>query len=91
MTEYEKLDDFPLTPITTTPSSANKTGGWRTLRPIIDEKKCIKCYMCWKFCPDVAIDIVEGKPVINYDYCKGCGICAHECPVNCIEMEKEAI
>jgi len=31
-------------------------------------------------------------PVWNYDYCKGCGTCAFECPVDAIEMvpEKEA-
>jgi len=25
----------------------------------------------------------------NYDICKGCGICAEECPVKAIEMVKE--
>ncbi len=25
----------------------------------------------------------------NYDICKGCGICAEECPVKAIEMKKE--
>ncbi|PIV68985.1 MAG: ferredoxin, partial [Euryarchaeota archaeon CG01_land_8_20_14_3_00_38_12] len=25
----------------------------------------------------------------NYDYCKGCGICANECPKNAINMEEE--
>jgi len=25
----------------------------------------------------------------NYDFCKGCGICAEECPVKAIEMVKE--
>ena len=27
---------------------------------------------------------------VDMDYCKGCGICAHECPKKCIEMVKEA-
>jgi Pyruvate/2-oxoacid:ferredoxin oxidoreductase delta subunit len=30
-------------------------------------------------------------PKINYDYCKGCGICAHECPLKIIKMEREGI
>ncbi|KXA91095.1 pyruvate synthase, partial [candidate division MSBL1 archaeon SCGC-AAA259A05] len=26
---------------------------------------------------------------VDLDYCKGCGICAKECPVDAIEMVKE--
>ena len=85
-------EELKLTPITTVPSDEmNKTGGWRTLRPVIDYDKCIRCWICWKFCPDVAIAIneIENRPEINYDYCKGCGICAKECPKDAISMEKE--
>lgn len=32
---------------------------------------------------------VARKYECNYDYCKGCGICANECPRNAIEMVKE--
>ena len=68
----------------------NKTGSWRTMRPVIDKSKCIKCGRCWEFCPDSAIYMdKEGKSNINYDYCKGCGICSMECPVKCIHMQKE--
>lgn len=68
-----------------------KTGTWRTLRPIIDEEKCIRCYICWKFCPDMSIEVDEegDLPKINLDYCKGCGICANECPKDAIEMVRE--
>lgn len=64
----------------------NKTGSWRTLRPVIDKSKCRKCGMCWMYCPDGAID---EKFDVNYDYCKGCGICTNTCPFNAIKMEKE--
>jgi|AntAceMinimDraft_9_1070365.scaffolds.fasta_scaffold01415_2 pyruvate ferredoxin oxidoreductase delta subunit len=68
----------------------NKTGGWRSFRPVIDQTKCIKCGTCWKFCPDNAVRKNEkGEFEINYDYCKGCGICAKECPVKAIKMVKE--
>ena len=87
--DYKTYEDLPLTPITTVPSDANKTGAWRTFRPIIDLDKCIRCWICWKFCPDVSIKIDKGYPEIDYEHCKGCGICANECPKDAIHMEKE--
>ena len=83
------IDEIPITPINTVNSTAVKTGGWRAFRPICDTDKCIKCWSCWKFCPDVSIAIGEDGPVYDYDHCKGCGICANVCPVNCIEMIPE--
>jgi Pyruvate/2-oxoacid:ferredoxin oxidoreductase delta subunit len=41
-----------------------------------------------KVCPEPAIHPTE-PPVIDYDYCKGCGICIEECPVDAISSEKE--
>jgi len=35
--------------------SFRKTGDWRTERPILDKEKCIKCALCWIYCPDAAI------------------------------------
>ncbi len=70
----------------------NQTGAWRSLRPIYDKEKCIQCLLCWIYCPDASIIVKEGKVLgINYDYCKGCGICAAVCPkkVSAIKMEKE--
>ena len=64
-----------------------ETGDWRTHKPIWDEERCSHCMLCWVFCPDASILVKDGKMVgINYKHCKGCGICAHECPRKCIEM-----
>lgn len=89
---FKSTKDLPKIPMTWQPSSATKTGGWRANRPIIDKGQCIKCHICWKFCPDVAIFIdsdPEGYPEIDLEHCKGCGICAFECPKECITMERE--
>ncbi len=68
----------------------NKTGSWRSERPVIDHEKCVKCGKCETFCPDMAVkETDEGKVEVDLEYCKGCAICAEECPVNAIVMEKE--
>jgi len=73
-----------------TPSSVELTGSWRTFRPIIELAKCTRCELCWKFCPDVAIVLDgDGWPAIDYEHCKGCGICEVECSPKAIAMEKE--
>ena len=70
--------------------ASGKTGIWRIHKPIIDYDKCVKCLLCWLYCPEGAIIREENDvPKINYDYCKGCGICANECPRKAIRMVKE--
>jgi pyruvate ferredoxin oxidoreductase delta subunit len=69
-----------------------ETGDWRSEKPIWDEKKCTHCLLCWIYCPDSAIIVKDGKVQgIDYRYCKGCGICAEECPpkVQAITMVRE--
>lgn len=85
-------DNVPLAPIATESSHEVKTGTWRTLRPVTDRDKCSKCLTCWKYCPDLAVTIEEdGFTIINYDFCKGCGICANECPKKCIVMVRQEL
>lgn len=48
---------------------------------------CFHCDNCYGYCPDNAIIKHEdGSLEINYEYCKGCGICASECPCGAIKM-----
>jgi 2-oxoacid:acceptor oxidoreductase delta subunit (pyruvate/2-ketoisovalerate family) len=55
---------------------------------------CFSCDNCYGVCPDNAV-IKLGQPgehyKIDYDYCKGCGICVAECPSGAIEMRPEEI
>lgn len=67
-----------------------KTGDWRSEKPIWDKEKCTSCLICFIYCPDSSIQVKDGKMTgIDYDFCKGCGICAKECPVKVIKMEIE--
>jgi len=52
---------------------------------------CNLCDNCYIFCPDVAIQKQgeDGPNVIDYDHCKGCGICVEECPRDALVMEEE--
>lgn len=67
-----------------------QTGDWRTFKPIWSEEECIHCLICWANCPDTCVLISEDKMTgINYDHCKGCGICEKICPKDAIKMVKE--
>lgn len=78
--------------IVTEPGSASqyRTGDWRSQRPTYNFKKCIKCGICYIFCPEGCIGQNENRYFeANLFYCKGCGICACECPTGVITMIDE--
>jgi Pyruvate/2-oxoacid:ferredoxin oxidoreductase delta subunit len=54
---------------------------------------CFGCDNCYGVCPDNAvIKLAPGGAyayAIDLDYCKGCGLCAAECPCGAIEMRPE--
>ena len=54
---------------------------------------CFECDNCYGVCPDNAvIKLGPGKGFeFNFDYCKGCGLCASECPCGAIAMLPEGI
>jgi len=94
MSTQEKLGWHSLTQggVITTPGSAKEfhTGDWRTKRPVLQESKCTGCLFCWIYCTEPAILRGPSKAIsFDYQYCKGCGICAVECPVKAITMVEE--
>jgi 2-oxoacid:acceptor oxidoreductase delta subunit (pyruvate/2-ketoisovalerate family) len=53
---------------------------------------CNDCELCLILCPDVAITRREGGGFeIDLNYCKGCGVCAEECPRGAIVMTREGL
>ena len=69
-----------------------KTGDWRSDRPVWSEEKCIHCLACWISCPDNAIKVKDEKVTgMDFEFCKGCGICASVCPpkASAIDMIRE--
>jgi pyruvate ferredoxin oxidoreductase delta subunit len=78
--------------VVTRPGSAReyKTGDWRSQKPVYDQDRCIKCGVCYLYCPEAAIKIKEdGFIEIDEYYCKGCGICARECITGAFKMIPE--
>ena len=74
---------------------AGKTGDWRDMRPVCDHSKCIPsikkkpaCFLCWLYCPEGVIKATIPLE-IDLEYCKGCGICAEECPGKAMTMVDE--
>jgi len=72
------------------------TGGLDESTALFEARRCMSCGNCfgcdncYGVCPDNAIiKLGDGSYEIDYDYCKGCGLCAAECPCGAIEMEPE--
>lgn len=56
---------------------------WRVAKPIFNRDICIDCQNCWVFCPDTSIIARDKKMIgVDFDHCKGCGVCVEVCPTN---------
>ena len=73
---------------------AEVAGCWDATLAGIEAHRCFNCGVCTGcdnclvFCPDVAIRknrSPDAYAVLD-QYCKGCGICARECPRHVITM-----
>ncbi len=72
-------------------------GGLSTETALYEARRCLSCGNCFGcdncigVCPDNAVLRIDGAHgyAIDLDYCKGCGLCAEECPCGAIVMEPE--
>ena len=72
-----------------------KQGTWEWERALQEAECCLSCgtcnlcLQCVSFCPDASIRLDEDETAVtvDLDHCKGCGICAYECPRGVITME----
>ena len=79
-----------------------KNAGWRNMRPVLDAGKCTGCLQCYLYCPDGcifrparqatdAVDAADAAAVaIDYDFCKGCGVCVEVCRFGALAMIPES-
>ena len=82
--------ELPKGAVMTKSSMEYPTGDWGVEKPLIDLERCTQCTLCHYFCPEGTITMNDdGDPEVDNNYCKGCGICAEECPVKCIEMVRK--
>ncbi len=79
-----------------------RNAGWRNQRPVLAADLCAGCLQCYLYCPDGTIvrthatkeqlsagDSAVAAVAIDYDFCKGCGICAKACLFDAIAMISE--
>jgi len=74
-------------------------GGLTESNAVFEARRCLSCGNCFEcdncfgVCPDNAV--IKLGPAeryeVNYDYCKGCGLCMQECPCGAIDMVPERL
>ena len=52
----------------------------------VDLEKCAECGTCASVCPNDAVRMVDGHPLIQRDLCRTCGKCVNYCPAGVREI-----
>jgi len=64
-------------------------GDWKAQYPVVNKSKCCHCGNCYLFCPTGCIEDKGTYFEADLGFCKGCGVCAAECPATAIAMMRE--
>lgn len=80
-------------------TETRQDGAWDRERALQETGRCLSCgacnlcLQCVSYCPDASIrpDGEKGTVAVDLDHCKGCGICAYECPRGVITMEDMSV
>ena len=62
---------------------------WRRIfvrRPLVTRSRCHRCRVCVQHCPAQAMELVEGKIVIDYQRCIRCYCCQELCPYGAVRV-----
>ncbi len=95
LTDVVRYDDLNTACFRSVPRSKPRRGGSLTPgQAVSSARRCFQCGRCTfcgacdDYCPDVSIrsDRAERLRAVDYEHCKGCGICARECPRGAIVM-----
>jgi 2-oxoacid:acceptor oxidoreductase delta subunit (pyruvate/2-ketoisovalerate family) len=97
--EVVRIEDLNVAHFNKTPRMRPSTrqGRYARNQAVSSARRCFQCGICnfcsrcYDYCPDLAIlmNAKEKYREIDYDHCKGCGICAEECPRGAIAWVKE--
>ena len=87
---YRFFESMPPAPADAARETFSRPEALNEARRCLSCGHCVVCGRCLAFCPDVSLSLDEtkNKPQVDEMHCKGCGICAHECPRGAIVMER---
>ena len=91
--ENIKIEHFPAS---SPPADTRRDRTWERERAMQEGSRCLSCgtcnlcLLCVSYCPDSSVwpDRAKNTVAVDLDHCKGCGICAYECPRGVITMEE---
>lgn len=85
----QRLSAYPLGTSFEAGHLVSENSGWRTQKPVYNHESCTQCKQCYLYCPEGVINFMDKNINIDYQFCKGCGICAKICKKSSIRMEVE--